>query len=307
MIVDVHTRCWDSPDQLGPAMAARIRRALDGPWQLPDASLQAHAEAMEPVAYAFVLGSVSPLTGAAIGLDEVSRVVRANPAKNLGFPSVDPTARGALDTLEKVREAGMTGITVSPTNQGFHPADSRAMRLYRRCVERNVPVVFDLSCDVAPAVMEFAQPFLIDQVLREYPDLRIVIGAMGLPFVHQTLVLIDKHEHAYADVSELTQRPRDLYQALASAHQTGAIAKLMLGSGFPLTTPEKAIVTLYSLNTLILGTNMPSIPREQLRSIVERDALTALGIQRPAGGARPGASPIKATWEVEHIKEATGA
>src|SRR5690606_38739893 len=104
----------------------------------------------------------------------------------------------------------------------------------------------------------------------------------------------------------------DLYQVLASAYHTGSITKLMLGSGFPLTTPEKAIVTLYSLNTLIAGTNLPSIPREQLRPIVERDALACLAIAYPPGGvtpaqssARGGSAKIAQTWELGQVKEAS--
>ncbi len=312
MIVDVHTRVWDSPEQLGPAMAARIRRTAEGPWELPDASLQAHTDAMEPVHYALVLGSVSRVTGASIDAQRVAATVKANPAKNVGIASIDPLAHGYLATLDEARGLGMAGVIVSPPNQGFHPTHSRAMKLYRRCAEAKLPVLFDLSCLAPEAVMEYAQPFLLDEVMREFPQLPLLIGGLGYPFLEQTLVLINKHERAYADVAGLTLRPRDLYQVLASAYHTGAITKLMLGSGFPVTTPEKAIVTLYSLNTLIAGTNLPSIPREQLRSIVERDALACLGIAYPAGGAQPGlagassgAAKITQTWELDQVKEAS--
>ena len=41
------------------------------------------------------------------------------------------------------------------------------------------------------------------------------------------------------------------------------------------------LVSIYSINTFTQGTPLPSIPREQLRSIVERDALACLGIREP--------------------------
>lgn len=313
MIVDVNTRVWDSPEQLGPAMAARIRQATDGPWELPDASLQAHTAAMEPVHHALVLGCVSRLTGASLGLDHVVRCVEKDRAKNLGVASIDPLSAEAGSQFDEAVARGMAGITLSPPNQGFHPSHSRAMRLYRRCVEAKKPVLFDLGGMVGPSVMPFAQPYLIDEVLREFPELRVVISGIGYPFIEQTLVLINKHDHAYADLAGLTTRPRDLYSALASAYPSGAISKLLLGSGFPHTTPEKAIVTLYSLNTLVAGTNLPSIPREQLRSIVERDALGCLGIARPASAADhppravnpAAAAAITQTWELDHVKEAS--
>jgi hypothetical protein len=74
-------------------------------------------------------------------------------------------------------------------------------------------------------------------------------------------------------------RPWQLYNALLLAHQQGVMSQIVFGSGFPFCTPERAIVTLYSINTLIQGTHLPSVPREQLRSIVERDTLAVLGLR----------------------------
>ena len=44
---------------------------------------------------------------------------------------------------------------------------------------------------------------------------------------------------------------------------------------------EKVIHEIYSVNKLTHGTNLPMIPREQLRGIVERNALECLGIPVP--------------------------
>jgi hypothetical protein len=49
------------------------------------------------------------------------------------------------------------------------------------------------------------------------------------------------------------------------------------------------IEALYSINHPCHGTNLPTIPRECLRGIVERDSLALLGIAapRPATPAQP--------------------
>jgi hypothetical protein len=39
--------------------------------------------------------------------------------------------------------------------------------------------------------------------------------------------------------------------------------------------------TLLGFNKLLADTNLPAVPRERLRSIVERDTLTLLGISLP--------------------------
>jgi hypothetical protein len=61
--------------------------------------------------------------------------------------------------------------------------------------------------------------------------------------------------------------------------------RLFFASGWPVETPAKAIETVYSINGFANGTQLPSIPRPLLRSIVERDVLAELGI--PGSGKTP--------------------
>jgi hypothetical protein len=68
------------------------------------------------------------------------------------------------------------------------------------------------------------------------------------------------------------------------AHQSGVAGKLLFGSNFPFSTAAEAIERLYRLNEITQGTNLPTVPRQVLRGIVERDALSALGIGRRAAG-----------------------
>jgi predicted TIM-barrel fold metal-dependent hydrolase len=48
-------------------------------------------------------------------------------------------------------------------------------------------------------VLDYAQPWLLDEIARSFPQLRIIVGRIGLPFFHQTLCLLGKHENVYAD------------------------------------------------------------------------------------------------------------
>ena len=126
--------------------------------------------------------------------------------------------------------------------------------------------------------MEFARPFLLDEVARTFPRLRMVVAQLGHPFIEETICLLGKHPHIYADVSGLLKRPWQAYNALVSAYQYGVIDKLLFGSDFPYTNPTECIESLYNLNQMAHGTNMPIVPRESLRCIVERDALALLGL-----------------------------
>ena len=134
--------------------------------------------------------------------------------------------------------------------------------------------------------MEYAEPVLLDEVAREFAELKIIIAHLGYPWVNETLVLLAKHANVFSEVSWLLHQPWQAYQALTSASQYGVTDKLLFGSGFPYTSAAHCIEGLYGLNHLVQGTNLPTIPREQLRSIVEREALDLLGIEANNGNGR---------------------
>ena len=58
----------------------------------------------------------------------------------------------------------------------------------------------------------------------------------------------------------------------------------MFGSGFPLSTPQQAIESLYSVNRSVKGTPLPSVSRSLVKEIVERNALKCLGIPMSLSG-----------------------
>ena len=105
-----------------------------------------------------------------------------------------------------------------------------------------------------------------------------MIAQLGQPWIDETIVMLGKHANVLADLSGLLSRPWQAYNALVSAYQHGVIDKLLFGSDFPYTSATECIEALYSINQLAQGTNLPVVPREALRGIVERDALTLLGI-----------------------------
>ena len=126
--------------------------------------------------------------------------------------------------------------------------------------------------------LEYGRPFLLDEVARSFPKLRIVVAQLGQPWVEETIVVLGKHPNCFADVSGLLRRPWQAYNALVSAYQYGVIDKLLFGSDFPYTNATECIEALYSLNQMAQGTNLPLVPREALRGIVERDTLALLGL-----------------------------
>jgi predicted TIM-barrel fold metal-dependent hydrolase len=55
----------------------------------------------------------------------------------------------------------------------------------------------------------------MDEVAMAFPELRIVMAHMGHPWHADTIAVIRKHPHVYADVSANFYRPWQQYQGLA--------------------------------------------------------------------------------------------
>ena len=239
---------------------------------------------MAPVSHAIILGLHSNLLGARIDHETVAAYCRRDPASYIGFAGIDPTVEDPIQSLDRATSLGLEGVVISPAAQGFHPSDSRAVPLYEACEKRNLPLLIESgSLFARQACMEFDQPYLLDEIARSFPELRMVLTSLGDPWIDQGLALCAKHPTVFADLSEIIRRPWPLYNALLRAHQRGIIRQIVLGSNFPFLTPERAIVNIYSVNTLIQGTHLPSVPREKLRSIVERNTLNCLGLNENRG------------------------
>ena len=282
MIVDCFTHTWESDSCLGRGAPANGRAHASGDHrETNSAAAGRHLAAAAPVSTTIVFGFMSRYLGAKISNDHVAEYVRGHADRLIGFAGIDPSdPKEAVTELRRAREElSMPGLTVAPAAQDFHPSSSQAMRVYAEAAQLRMPVVFHTGIHVSRATkMEYAQPVLLDEVARELPELRIVIAHMGYPWVHETITLLLKHPNVFAEISWLLQQPWQAYQALLSAHQCEVMDKLLFGSGFPVAPASLCIESLYGLNHLVHGTNLPTIPREQLRGIVERDALSVLGI-----------------------------
>lgn len=290
MIVDCHTHIWQSPDQLGRldlgmtrsarTPARRAPNAKTGWRGVPAADADYHWEQSQSVDKSIVLGFKSRYLQAEIPNSYVADYVGRFPQKLIGFAGIDPTERSAVKEVRAAQsDLRLRGLTVSPANQDFHPSDTRAMDVYAEAEGLGMPILFHPSGQFTDqSKLEFGRPYLLDEVARTFPNLRIVIAQLGQPWVEETICMLGKHEHVYADVSGMLGRPWQAYNALVTAHQHGVIDRLLFGSDFPYTSAAECIEALYSINQIAQGTNLPVVPREALRGIVERDTLNLLGL-----------------------------
>ncbi|MHC4476502.1 MAG: amidohydrolase family protein [Planctomycetota bacterium] len=247
-----------------------------------DAEKAEHFTATETVDVCVVLAAAEESSGPVNKI--VSEYAGKHQAKMLGFGLVDPTKDkiGSKSLAALKEKLGLKGVVLYCSSNGFHPAHSRSMRFYESAQELGLPVFFHNGGPFcASAVLDYAQPYLLDEVARRFPGLRMVIGTMGAPFVDQTLSMLAKHENVYADLTINPSNVWQVYNMVVSAHEYGVMDKLLFGSGFPFAQPGECIETLLGFNKLLADTNLPTVPRGSIKNVIERDAVAALGIERP--------------------------
>ncbi|HAI13178.1 MAG TPA: hypothetical protein DCM28_15830, partial [Phycisphaerales bacterium] len=269
MTVDVHTHLWERPEQLGDGTAQRLQAMMVH--EAINASGWAYDQAMKPVDASFILGFESQYLGASVNNTQVATYVKRRPNKYLGFAGIDPLASDWQDKLKEALDLGLVGVCFSAAAQNCHPTHTRAMYLFEKCEELGLPVMHHPGTHMATAaVMAFSQPYLFDEVGRTFPKLKLIFSQLGHPWVDEAILLLSKHPNFFADISDISSRPWQLYNALLTAAQQNVTDSLLLGSDFPFSTPEQVIYNLYSVNHFTKGTAMPTIPRHVLTSIIER-------------------------------------
>lgn len=297
MIIDIHTHTPTHRDAVPPDeefwnRVGRPDRAVKTTQTWAEYDRDA-AEAGAEVSVAFNIAvrdpgpdTLLPADPARIN-DSTAEFVAGAPDRRIGFMSVHPLDPGALDEIERcVTDLGLKGVKLGPNYQNFDPLGEEAGRVYAEAERRGLPVVFHQGASpVRAAPLHYAHPLTIDQIAIRHPELRIVMAHMGHPWQADTIVVIRKHPHVYADVSALYYRPWSFYNGMRLATEWSVLDKLLLGSDWPIITPRETIDGLRNVNAPIAGTAMPEVPLDKIEEIIHRDSLSLLGLAHPRGAA----------------------
>jgi predicted TIM-barrel fold metal-dependent hydrolase len=289
MIVDVHSHTPTHREAVPP----RELLSYDG-WRPDRSVVTTNSWAEYEAAFSDVDCSIvfniavdDPLAETGIPTDpqrineSTAEFVAAASDRRIGFLSVNPTSRKALDEAERCRtELGLRGIKLGPNYQCFDPLGGPAHELYEYAAFHRLPILFHQGASpIRHAPLRYAHPLTMDEIAMRHPELRIVMAHMGHPWMRDTIVTIRKHPHVYADVSALLYRPWTCYEALLLASEWGATGKLLFGSDFPIATPAETMAALRRVNNVTEGTRLPRVPGDQIEDIFVRDALSALGLR----------------------------
>ena len=143
----------------------------------------------------------------------IGKIHQRYPGRFFTLVTIDPTdgMRGVRELERLVREEGAGGIRVSPLYTCIPANDRRYYPLYAKCVELDVPVrIYTAMTYANDRPYEIAHPRHLDDICIDFPELRVVAGLGGWPWITDMVGLLRRHPNLYADTA--AHRPKYLAQ-----------------------------------------------------------------------------------------------
>ena len=136
--------------------------------------------------------------------ERLGEIVRAFPGRFIGMASISPFdgMRGVRAFERAIRELGLGGLRIAALFNGVPASDPRFYPLYAKCVELDVPVRIYTSMNYAnDRPYDLGHPRHLDQVAMHFPELRIVAGLSGWPWIADMVGLLRRHPNLYCDTA----------------------------------------------------------------------------------------------------------
>jgi predicted TIM-barrel fold metal-dependent hydrolase len=288
MIVDVHTHVFRPDQDFGPNLHADLARCGVNPAAWGDVA-ERHLATTKAADVAIVFGIQATATGWNVPNDLVAAHVGKAPKRLIFFASVDPAQPNYQEQLERChQELRCQGLKLAPIYQGVHPLDPRYRDLYAYCQKHGLPILIHMATTFSSGTpLEYARPAYMDQVARDFPDLKIVMAHLGHPWEGETIAVIRRNPNVYADLSALYYRPWQFYNSMRLLVEYRTETKVLFGSDFPFTTTEDSLKGVRNLNAALGQSGLPRVPETIIEDLIQRDALSLLGLEHPAKRTSP--------------------
>jgi hypothetical protein len=136
-----------------------------------------------------------------------------------------------MASFEKQRAQGAKALKIHPIHGSFFANDPRLYPVYDRCQREGLAVMFHAGTSLFPGCkMRYADPYAFDDVISDFPDLKVVLCHGGRPFWFNIAEFLAKRfENVYIDVSGLP--PAKLLQYFPAMPKRPR--KFLFGSDFP--------------------------------------------------------------------------
>lgn len=220
-----------------------------GQEELPALSVDDTLRAMDAagVERALLCAWSSP-NGMLISNDEVAAQVSAHPDRFVGVAAVDlrrPVA-AVHELRHAVRDLGFVALRIVPWLWNLPPDDRRYYPLYTACVELGIPFCTQIGHTGPLCPSEPGRPIpYLDNVILEFPELVVIGGHVGYPWIDEVISLATKYENFHIDTSAYAvhRLPTPLVDYMRGRGRT----RVLFGTNWPMLSPERCLEHLDQL------------------------------------------------------------
>ncbi len=169
--------------------------------------------------------------------DWVAQYAQHAPARLIPCGSVHP--RFCADCAAEVNrlvDLGIRMLKVHPSHQLIYPNQYRdnlpqQARIYERAQEFDLPVMIHTGTSIFPrARNRYAQPIFIDDLIVDFPKLRIIIAHGGRPlWMDEAFFLLRRSKNVFIDISNIP--PQSLLEYFPRLEEIAD--QVMFGSDWP--------------------------------------------------------------------------
>ncbi|WP_254125930.1 amidohydrolase family protein [Amycolatopsis sp. CA-230715] len=195
--------------------------------------------------------------GSLISNEEVAALVERFPGRFAGVVSVDladPVA-AVKEIRWYVRELGFVAVRVVPWLWNLPPNDRRYYPLYVACVEEDVPFCTQIGHTGPLCPSEPGRPIpYLDEVLLDFPELVVIGGHVGYPWMAEVLSLARKYPNFHIDTSAYAvhRLPPELVEFMRGRGRS----RVLFGSNYPMVTPSRCLEHLPELGLDVEATEL---------------------------------------------------
>jgi len=144
--------------------------------------------------------------------------------------------RKAYDYFKKaIQDYKFKGVLLTPPYGHFNSNDKTLYPFYEFAQSENVVVQYHHSAQMGPAILAptyYANMFNLNEVIIDFPHLKIVVEHLGYPWSEHLFVLMANDANLYTDLAMTYERTTWLAWNLVLAKEYGVIDRVMYASDY---------------------------------------------------------------------------
>ncbi|MFC1802771.1 amidohydrolase family protein [Thermoproteota archaeon] len=170
------------------------------------------------------------------------------PNRIMAFAAAEPLDRQDVfnrsrlaEVKEYIAEGRLKGLLLTPPYGHYYANDRRVYPFYEMALELDAPVYFHHSHmfgDPKNCPLKYARIWILDDVIIDFPELRINVEHMGYPWTEELLSMMARSPNVYTDIAMFISpiggrgRPLLLARNLGMAREYGVLERVFYGSDY---------------------------------------------------------------------------